>query len=94
MSQAPFDGNVTAGDLADIFAFDATTAITTCATCRHTHPIATLRAYLQAPGMVLRCTTCDAVQLRFVRSPQRGWLDLHGIDMLEIPPPNEAARRE
>ena len=69
MSPAPLDGNVTAGDLADIFAFDATTAITTCATCRHTHPIATLRAYLRAPGMVLRCASCDAVQLRLVRSP-------------------------
>ena len=62
MSPAPFDGNVTAGDLADVFAFDATTAMTTCATCRHTHPIATLHAYLRAPGMVLRCASCDAVQ--------------------------------
>ena len=70
MSPDPLDGNATAGELADIFAFDATTAITTCATCRHTHPVATLRAYLQAPGMVLRCASCDAVQLRFVRSPR------------------------
>ena len=87
MSPDPLDGNVTAGDLADIFAFDATTAITTCATCRQTHPIATLRAYLRAPGMVLRCTSCDAVQLRLVRGPQREWLDLRGIDMLAIPGP-------
>ena len=70
MNPAPLDGNVTAGDLADIFAFDATTAITTCATCRHTHPIATLRAYLQAPGIVLRCASCDAVQIRLVRVPR------------------------
>ena len=49
MSPTPLDGNVTAGDLADIFAFDATTAITTCATCRHTHAVATLRAYVRAP---------------------------------------------
>jgi hypothetical protein len=84
MNATPLDGNVTAGDLSDIFAFDATTAVTTCATCRHTHPIASLRAYLQAPGMVLRCASCDAVQLRLVRAPQRGWLDLRGIDMLAI----------
>jgi hypothetical protein len=94
MSPDPLDGNATAGDLADIFAFDATTAITTCATCHHTHPVATLRAYLQAPGMVLRCTSCDAVQLRFVRSPARAWLDLRGIDMLEIPRFTEATPRE
>ena len=85
MSPAPLDGNATAGDLADIFAFDATTAITTCATCRHTHPVATLRAYLRAPGIVLRCASCDAVQIRFVRAPERAWLDLRGVDMLAIP---------
>jgi hypothetical protein len=89
MSPDRLDGNVTAGDLADIFAFDATTAITTCATCGHTHPVAALRAYLRAPGMVLRCASCDSVQVRFVRSPQRTWLDLRGIDMLEIPPSRE-----
>jgi Family of unknown function (DUF6510) len=85
MSPAPLDGNVTAGDLADIFAFDATTAVTTCATCRATHPIATLHAYLRAPGIVLRCKSCDAVQIRLVRSPLRAWLDLRGIDMLAMP---------
>ena len=85
MNPAPHDGNVTAGDLADIFAFDATTAITTCAACRRTHAMATLRAYLQAPGMVLRCTSCDTVQIRLVRAPQRAWLDLRGVDMIAIP---------
>ena len=85
MNPAPLDGNVTAGDLADIFAFDATTAITTCATCRDRHPIATLRAYVRTPGMVLRCASCDAVQIRLVRGPREGWLDLRGVDMLAIP---------
>jgi hypothetical protein len=85
MNPAPLDGNVTAGDLADIFAFDATTAIITCATCRRTHAMATLRAYLQAPGMVLRCTSCDTVQIRLLRAPQRAWLDPRGVDMIAIP---------
>ena len=35
MNPAPLDGNVAAGDLADIFAFDTTTAITTL---RHLPP--------------------------------------------------------
>ena len=90
MNPAPLDGNVTGGDLADFFAFDATTAVTTCATCRGTHAMATLRAYVQAPGMVLRCASCDAVQIRLVHAPRRAWLDLRGIDMLEIPPSTEA----
>ena len=94
MSPDPLDGNATAGDLADIFAFDATTAITTCANCHQTHTVATLRAYLRAPGMVLRCASCDTVQARFVRSPARAWLDLRGIDLVEIPSPNEGPRRE
>ena len=87
MSQAPFDGNAAAGDLADIFAFDITAAVTTCAACHDTHPVATLRAYLRAPGMVLRCAACDAVQVRFVRAPERAWLDLGGVVMLAIPGP-------
>ena len=85
MSPAPLDGNATAGDLTDVFAFDVTRAVTTCATCRHTHPMATLRAYVQAPGIVLRCASCDAVQVRCVRSPERAWLDVRGVEALQIP---------
>jgi hypothetical protein len=47
--------------------------------------VAELRAYLQAPGVVLRCTSCGAVQVRHVRSTGTLWLDLRGIDVLEIP---------
>ena len=72
MSQAPFDGNAAAGDLSDVFAFDVTAAVTTCAACHDTHPVATLRAYLRAPGMVLRCAACGAVQVRFVRGARAG----------------------
>ncbi|HEY8201437.1 MAG TPA: DUF6510 family protein [Actinomycetota bacterium] len=51
-------------------------------------PLAELRAYLQAPGAVLRCATCGAAQIRVVRAPQRAWLDLRGILVLqvELPP--------
>jgi Family of unknown function (DUF6510) len=84
-SSAPLDGNATAGDLGVVFAFDTTTAATTCATCHDVHPIATLHAYVRAPGVVLRCASCDAVQLRLVRSSERAWLDLRGVAVLEIP---------
>ena len=85
MSPAPFDGNVTAGDLADVFAFDADNGDDELRHLPTPHPIATLHAYLRAPGMVLRCASCDAVQLRIVDAPHRTWLDLRGIDMLTIP---------
>ena len=47
--------------------------------------MAELRAYLQAPGIVLRCASCGAVQLRHVRSPGGAWLDLRGVEVLQIP---------
>ena len=72
MNPASLDGNAAAGDLADVFAFDVTTAIVTCATCHHTQAVATLHAYLHAPGTVLRCSSCDAVQIRLVRARPNG----------------------
>jgi len=85
MDTRHLDGNATAGALDEFFAFDVTVAVTTCATCRHGHAIAELRAYLDGPGIVLRCASCEAVQLRVVRSPHRAWLDLSGVAMVEIP---------
>ena len=78
------DGNAAAGALGDLFAFDVTTAVSTCATCRDARRMAELRAYLDAPGIVLRCASCGAAQLRLVRSGDRAWLDLRGIQVLEI----------
>jgi hypothetical protein len=79
------DGSAAGGPLSEVFAFDVTVARTVCATCRDTRAVAELRAYLQAPGIVLRCASCGAVQLRHVRSAGRAWLDLRGVEVLEIP---------
>jgi len=85
MSMAPFDGNAAAGDLTDVFAFDVTVARTTCAFCGDTRPLAELHAYLRAPGTVLRCASCEGVQLRLVRAGDRAWLELTGIRVLQLP---------
>jgi Family of unknown function (DUF6510) len=82
---SPLDGNGIAGALGDLFAFDVTMAATTCAHCRHTQPMANLRAYVRAPGIVLRCASCGGVQLRLVQSTERAWLDVRGIQMLQVP---------
>jgi hypothetical protein len=92
MDLVPLDGNAIGGDLAGVFAFDATAAVTTCAACRDTHAVAALRAYLWAPGIVLRCATCDTVQLRLVRSSQRAWLDLRGVAVLTFSEPVSSDR--
>ncbi len=78
------DGNAAAGALADVFAPDMTAAITSCAACGDGRPVGELRAYLLAPGLVLRCASCQAVQIRVVRAPGRAWLDLRGIRVLQV----------
>lgn len=81
------DGNAAAGALTDIFVAEVTGAVTTCATCGDSRPLGELRAYLQAPGLVMRCASCQAVQLRLVRGPERAWLDLRGVQALQVDVP-------
>ena len=78
------DGNAAAGALGDLFAFDVTVAVSTCAICGDARPVAELHAYMDAPGIVLRCASCGATQLRLVRAGDRAWLDLRGMQVLEI----------
>jgi hypothetical protein len=88
MDDAPLDGNAAAGVMAEVFQLEMTMAVTTCASCGAVRPLGELRAYLQAPGAVLRCPTCGVVQLRMVRAPTRAWLDFRGMQVLqvELPP--------
>ena len=84
VASARLDGNAGAGELGELFRFDVTVARTTCARCQDTRPLAEFHAYLQAPGTVLRCATCETVQARVVRSGDRAWLDLRGVETLEV----------
>ncbi|MGV8964944.1 MAG: DUF6510 family protein [Cellulomonas sp.] len=79
------DGNVLAGPLQEIFAVDLTAAVGRCAHCGLTGPVATLRVYSHAPGLVARCPRCGEVMLRLVRSAHAAWLDLTGTARLQIP---------
>ncbi|HEY0578767.1 MAG TPA: DUF6510 family protein [Pseudonocardia sp.] len=81
------DGNALAGPLAEIFAVDITSATGQCTECGTTGPVATLRVYVHAPGMVARCPECDHVVLRLVRGPDSAWLDLRGTVSLRFPLP-------
>ncbi|MEU3188251.1 DUF6510 family protein [Streptomyces sp. NPDC006923] len=83
------DGNVLAGSFREIFTTDITAATGTCAGCGTTGPVAELRVYAHAPGMVARCPHCDEVILRVVRAPNAAWLDLRGTTALRIPLPEE-----
>jgi hypothetical protein len=88
MSDDHLDGNALAGSLREIFAVDMTIATGRCAGCGYRGPVATLRVYQRAPGLVARCPNCEEVVLRVVRGPDRAWLDLRGTVSLEIPLPS------
>lgn len=89
-SEQYVDGNVLGGPLREVFAVDVTAAVSRCASCGHTEPVATLRVYTRAPGLVARCPTCEEVVLRMTRGPAGVWLDLRGAACLRIPlPPDD-----
>ena len=46
------DGNVLAGPLLEVFALGMTAATEQCASCGRAGPVATLRVYSRAPGLV------------------------------------------
>ncbi|MEU5850245.1 DUF6510 family protein [Saccharopolyspora shandongensis] len=79
------DGNALAGPLAEVFAVDVTAAVERCMGCGSTGPVAALRVYRHAPGLVARCPGCDGVVLRLVRGPVTAWVDLKGTMSLQIP---------
>jgi hypothetical protein len=89
MPIAPMDGNVVAGILTDIFRPEMTIATTTCANCGAVRLLGELYAFLQAPGVVLRCPNCDAALLRLVQTNERAWLDLRGMSVLQMELPRE-----
>jgi hypothetical protein len=82
------DGNALAGPAGEIFTVDITGATTRCVGCGRVDPVAALHVYRHAPGLVARCSGCDAVVLRLVRGPDAAWLDLTGTTSLRIPMPD------
>jgi len=84
---AALDGNAAAGVLAEVFAVDVTAAVGRCAGCGSHAPLGAAVAFLQAPGLVLRCRGCDVVLVRVVTSPDRHWVDLSGLAVLQVTRP-------
>jgi Family of unknown function (DUF6510) len=83
------DGNALAGPVGDLLRVEVTTAIGRCAGCGRTAPMAEVRVFDHAPGMVARCPACDQVLLRLVQGPGQAWLDLRGLTYLQVPVPEE-----
>jgi Family of unknown function (DUF6510) len=78
------DGNAAAGELSNIFATDVTAAEAQCAHCGATKRFAEAHLYMQAPGIVARCSVCQHVLLRLVSVRQRVFLDMRGMACLSL----------
>jgi Family of unknown function (DUF6510) len=80
----PLDGNVAGGMLREVFALEVTAARGRCGACGAEAFLAEARAYVDAPGLVLRCASCDNALLVLVRSDGRAWLGVQGLTWLEL----------
>ena len=78
------DGNAAAGALWELFRFDIIQAIGRCKHCGAVSVVARATVYSDAPGIVVRCSSCEGVLLRLVESPTRFWLDVSGLSYLQI----------
>ncbi|MGI8928062.1 MAG: DUF6510 family protein [Candidatus Limnocylindrales bacterium] len=61
------DANACAGLLMGVFGTEMTAAASRCTHCGNRAQVGSLRAYIHAPGVVLRCSTCTEVVLRVMR---------------------------
>ena len=78
------DGNGAAGRLSEVFALELTGAHGRCDGCGNVAALGEARAYVDAPGLVVRCRNCDSVLLVLVRSDDRYWLGVQGLTWLEL----------
>lgn len=83
-SDLKLDGNAIGGLLREIFTMEMTSASSTCAGCGKVHAIGQVDVYMNAPGAVVRCPSCEQVLMRIVHNRGRYWLDLSGTRCLEF----------
>lgn len=81
------DGNALAGMLSELFSMDLTDAAVRCRGCGAVASLGTAMVYTDAPGLVARCATCDAVLATVVDGGDRIWLGLAGMSAIEVPRP-------
>jgi hypothetical protein len=84
MMENTLDGNAAGGILGTLFPVDMTLAQATCAGCGVTNAIGATAVYMHGMGMVLRCPACDTVLMRIAHAGERYWLDIRGIQVLQL----------
>jgi hypothetical protein len=76
------DGNAIGGLLIEVFGTEMTTAIATCGSCGSASQVAELAVYMPGLGVVVRCRSCDAMLMTFVRVRDVTCVDLMGLASL------------
>jgi len=82
------DGNAIGGLLREIFTMEMTAAETTCAGCGAVNAVGRVVVYMQAPGVVVRCPSCEQILMLIVHGRGRYWVDLRGVRRLEFAAPD------
>jgi hypothetical protein len=81
-ADAALDGNAIGGLLIEVFGTEMTTAVGTCGSCGAVRQVAELAVYRPGLGTVVRCRSCDAVLMTFVRIRGVTCVDLQGLASL------------
>ncbi|MDQ3911539.1 MAG: DUF6510 family protein [Actinomycetota bacterium] len=84
MDEHKLDGNAAAGLLREVFAYEMTTAEVVCANCGAIWRIGQAMVYGHEMGTILRCPSCEHALVRVARGPERYWVDLKGVEYLQI----------
>jgi Family of unknown function (DUF6510) len=83
-AEMKLDGNALGGVMAELFGREMTTASSSCRWCGAVEQLACVDVYVKAPGTVARCRHCDGVLMKIVQGPDRTWLDLSGVSVIEL----------
>ena len=76
------DGSGVGGLLAAAFGADVTAMPEQCAHCGTVSMVATMRAYVRGPGVVIRCPACTDIVIRIVATPTGLRIDVSGATHL------------
>jgi Family of unknown function (DUF6510) len=76
------DGNAIAGLMVEIFGREMTAMDGECVHCGSVAQVAEIVVYLEAPGVVGRCRSCDGVLMVVVEAHSVRCVDLSGLAML------------
>lgn len=76
------DGNAIGGLLIEVFGTEMTTATGTCGSCGTVSQVAELAVYRPGLGTVVRCRTCEAILMTFVKIHDVTCVDLQGLASL------------